>query len=88
MFTEEETQKYAYHSIKSDADVYHVCRNCTEGNDIEPENRSAGKGDKKKLCEKCKSMKQCDMDTEERVRSREKGLKNWKKMQKGNPNLK
>ena len=39
-----------FHSIKRD--VYHVCSECTEGNNIEPENRRSGTGSKRK-CKNC-----------------------------------
>jgi len=36
-------------------DVYHMCGNCTEGNNIEPKNRRSGTGGKR-LCKRCESM--------------------------------
>ncbi len=43
-----------FHSKKYPG-VYHECSNCTEGNNIEPENWAAGKGDGT-LCERCKEL--------------------------------
>jgi hypothetical protein len=40
----------AWHSVK--ADVYHDNKDCTTGNNIEPENRRAGTGGRR-LCEEC-----------------------------------
>ena len=53
VLTKEKKAKYAYHSIKSDADIYHLCENCTIGNNIEPENRRSGTGGKT-TCDECK----------------------------------
>ncbi len=89
--SEEDARKYAYHSTKSDANIFHLCRNCIDGNDIEKEYRCAGKGDNTDLCEKCRELIQnnnCNLELEEMVKSRDKGLDNFRKMQKKNPNLK
>ncbi len=37
------------------SDVHHECSNCTEGNNIEPENRRSGTGGKR-LCKTCKDL--------------------------------
>ena len=42
-----------WHSVKQD--VYHNNTECTEGNNIEPENRREGDGGKR-LCDHCKSL--------------------------------
>lgn len=42
-----------WHSINSD--VYHNNTNCTEGNNIESENRREGTGGKR-LCDRCKDL--------------------------------
>jgi len=41
-----------YHSVKPGISVYHVCSNCTKGNNIERENRKSGTGGKRK-CKSC-----------------------------------
>ena len=82
---------YAYHSKKPDRDIYHLCRNCTEGNNIEPENRCSGKGNKKKRCKHCEKLiqnNQCNKESEESVKSREKGLEIFRNIKEKNPNLK
>lgn len=43
-----------FHSKKYPG-VYHVCSNCTEGNNIEPENKTPGTGGGK-LCDRCKEL--------------------------------
>ncbi len=35
--------------------VYHVCPKCTEGNNIEPENRRWGDPGNRKLCDRCRA---------------------------------
>ena len=45
----------AYHSAKRTG-VYHTCGNCTEGNNIEPENHRSGKPAGAKLCQTCKRL--------------------------------
>ena len=47
------TRRSAWHSIKSS--VYHVCSNCTEGNNIERENLRSGTGNGD-LCDTCKDL--------------------------------
>ena len=42
-----------WYSIKSY--VHHVCTNCTEGNNIEPENRRSGTGEHP-LCKTCSDL--------------------------------
>jgi hypothetical protein len=42
-----------YHSVYGN--VYHIFNRCTEGNNIERDNRQAGKGDRR-LCAKCETM--------------------------------
>ena len=42
-----------WHSVKRD--VYHVCTNCEDGNNIEPENRREGDGNKR-LCDRCSEL--------------------------------
>ena len=44
------TRKPAWYSIKTN--VHHVCSNCTAGNNIEPEDRREGTG-QKPLCVEC-----------------------------------
>ena len=44
----------AFHSIK-DPGVYRVCSKCTEGNNIERENKKAGTGGGK-MCERCRKL--------------------------------
>lgn len=43
-----------FHSKKNPG-VYHLCSNCTEGNNIEKENRAPGTGGGS-LCETCKRL--------------------------------
>ncbi len=43
-----------FHSKKNPG-VYHTCSNCTEGNNIEKENKVPGTGGGK-LCERCKTL--------------------------------
>lgn len=45
----------AFHSKKNPG-VYHVCSNCTEGNNIEKENKAPGTGSGT-LCDRCKDLK-------------------------------
>lgn len=42
-----------YHS--KDSDIYHIYSDCTEGNNIEADNRKAG--DAKRLCKNCKEIR-------------------------------
>lgn len=42
-----------WNSVKED--VYHDNTTCTEGNNIEPENKRAGTGGKRK-CQKCEKL--------------------------------
>lgn len=42
----------AYYS-KLDPSVYHMCRNCTKGNNIEAENLVEGQPPGAKLCDEC-----------------------------------
>jgi len=42
-----------WHSVKED--VHHDNTDCTEGNNIEPENRREGTGGKRK-CKRCKQL--------------------------------
>ena len=91
--TEKEIREYTYHSTKSDSDNFHLCRNCPVGNNIEREYRAGGKGDKRKLCVKCRELiddknKVCERETEQSVVNREKALDKFKEMQKRNRNLK
>ena len=44
----------AFHSKKHPG-VYHVCSKCTEGNNIEKENKVPGTGNGT-LCQKCKQL--------------------------------
>ena len=46
--------KYPWHSAL-DSDVYHVCSNCTLGNNIEDENLRHGEGNRK-LCDQCSDL--------------------------------
>ena len=48
------TRVEPFHSKKFPG-VYHVCTNCTEGNNIERENRVPGTGGGK-MCERCKEL--------------------------------
>jgi len=43
-----------FHSKKNPG-KYHVCTNCTEGNNIEKENKSSGTGGGK-LCKRCDKL--------------------------------
>lgn len=43
-----------YHTKKS-TEVYHVCKGCTVGNNIESENHTGGKG-RKRLCSICEQL--------------------------------
>lgn len=43
----------AWHSINRD--VYHTNAACTEGNNIEPQYRQSGTGNKRK-CQRCKEL--------------------------------
>ncbi len=43
-----------FHSKKYPG-VYHVCSNCTEGNNIEVGNKSSGKGNGH-LCKRCEKL--------------------------------
>jgi len=47
----------AYHK-KDDPSVYHECRNCTEGNNIEAENIEKGIPQGASLCKKCAELQQ------------------------------
>ena len=38
-----------------DEDVFHVCKNCTTGDNIHQENRQEGPGDKT-ICKECKDL--------------------------------
>lgn len=42
-----------WYAVKSD--VYHNNTDCTEGNNIEPENKRAGNGNKR-ICSHCKRL--------------------------------
>ena len=46
-------RKAPWHSIKSG--VYHVCSNCSTGNNIESENKRPGTGSKP-LCSECRRL--------------------------------
>jgi hypothetical protein len=43
-----------FHSSKNPG-VYHVCSQCTEGNNIEPRNRERGEGGGR-MCQRCKDL--------------------------------
>ena len=43
-----------FYSVKNPG-VYHVCSNCTEGNNIEKENKRQGTGGGK-LCNRCSQL--------------------------------
>ena len=45
----------AYYSIKV-LNIYHVCKNCTVGNDIEKENLKVGQPAGARLCDECKDL--------------------------------
>lgn len=45
----------AYHSTKNTG-VYHECKNCTEGNNIEKPYLKEGKPDGAKLCATCSGL--------------------------------
>ena len=47
----------AYHS-KEVLDIYHECKNCTVGNNIEPENLVPGKPPGARLCKPCKKLQE------------------------------
>ena len=47
-----------YHSTKQNSDpVYHIFRDCIDGNNIEDENRKNGRGKNRTLCNRCEQMK-------------------------------
>ena len=50
-----------------DSDVYHNNDQCTEGNNIEEENRRNGKG-KRDLCKHCKRFNKLDKKRDSRVK--------------------
>lgn len=41
---------------KKNKGVYHVCSNCTEGNNIEKENKTRGTGGGR-MCQRCKELR-------------------------------
>ncbi len=45
-----------FHSKKNPG-IYHVCTNCTEGNNIEKENKKSGTGGGR-MCSRCKELTQ------------------------------
>ena len=45
----------AYYS-KLEKDVYHICKNCTKGNNIEKENLHEGQPPEARLCEECADL--------------------------------
>lgn len=45
-----------FHSATPGTIVYHNNDQCTEGNNIERRNLVRGKGNKKKLCARCKQL--------------------------------
>jgi len=45
----------AYHT-KLDLDIYHTCRNCSVGNNIDKANLREGKPGAAKLCKVCKDL--------------------------------
>ncbi len=45
----------AYYS--KDSDVYHVCKNCTLGDNIESDKLETGKPGKRHLCQRCKDIR-------------------------------
>ena len=46
-------KKAPWYSVKGT--VHHVCTNCTEGDNIQPENKRQGNGNKP-LCDKCQTL--------------------------------
>jgi hypothetical protein len=44
----------AYYSV--DSNVYHVCQNCTLGDNIEADKRESGKPGSRKMCQRCKDI--------------------------------
>ena len=44
-----------FHS-KKNTGVYHTCSNCTEGDNIQPENKVPGRG-KGTLCKRCEQLR-------------------------------
>lgn len=48
-------QVSAFHSKKNPG-VYHTCSNCTEGNNIERENKASGTGGGT-LCQRCAQLR-------------------------------
>lgn len=44
----------SYYSV--DSDVYHVCRNCTLGDNIESDKRRTGDPGKRRKCQRCKDI--------------------------------
>ena len=44
----------AYYS--KDSDIYHVCKNCTLGDNIEADKRDSGSPGKRRMCQRCKDI--------------------------------
>jgi hypothetical protein len=40
-----------------DSDIYHICYNCTLGDNIESDKRQSGNPGKRKLCQRCKDIR-------------------------------
>ena len=41
----------------TDSDVYHVCKNCAIGDNIESDKLERGRPEKRRLCKRCKDIK-------------------------------
>lgn len=48
------TRVTPYYSV--DSDVYHVCRNCTIGDNIESDKRESGSPGSRRMCKRCKDI--------------------------------
>jgi hypothetical protein len=40
-----------------DSTVYHICGNCTTGDNIQPDKRKSGNPGKRTLCDRCKKIR-------------------------------
>ena len=40
-----------------DSDVYHICKNCTIGDNIEPDKLERGSPGNRSLCKRCKDIR-------------------------------
>ena len=40
-----------------DSEVYHICSNCTTGNNIEPDKHRRGNPGRRRLCQRCQDIR-------------------------------